>query len=362
MLKNFLDTFLLMKSRFVRLLPQVSKLFGSSTPVDIHSTQPPARTLSGFFFKSSTSKEDSRETQSLPGDAVDGEEHTGGGNIMKTHVKARCQAYPRSETNRQLVPDDKVSWSVPWEAYSPVDFTSDSVKAKPVWADEDFREQGNDACPKWNKLDGKINRRSFTGKYEIVDGVPRNPVGRTGMRGRGCLGRWGPNHAADPIVTRFQRDKKGEVVKDSQGRPILEFIAIQRRDNGEWAIPGGMVDKEEVVTQTIRREFGEEALNSLEASEEEKKKINATLDTFFQMGIEMYRGYVDDPRNTDNAWMETVAMMFHDSDGSGVAQFKLNAGDDAVGVKWLPLSKDLKLYASHSNFLQSAAEKLGASW
>ena len=32
--------------------------------------------------------------------------------------------------------------------------------------------------------------------------VFRNPVGRTGIRGRGCLGRWGPNHAADPIVTR----------------------------------------------------------------------------------------------------------------------------------------------------------------
>ena len=31
----------------------------------------------------------------------------------------------------------------------------------------------------------------------------RNPVGRTGMVGRGLLGRWGPNHAADPIVTRY---------------------------------------------------------------------------------------------------------------------------------------------------------------
>ena len=30
----------------------------------------------------------------------------------------------------------------------------------------------------------------------------RNPIGRTGMTGRGLLGRWGPNHAADPIVTR----------------------------------------------------------------------------------------------------------------------------------------------------------------
>lgn len=30
----------------------------------------------------------------------------------------------------------------------------------------------------------------------------RNPMGRTGMKGRGLLGRFGPNHAADPIVTR----------------------------------------------------------------------------------------------------------------------------------------------------------------
>ncbi|KAI2535102.1 nudix hydrolase 9 [Homo sapiens] len=30
----------------------------------------------------------------------------------------------------------------------------------------------------------------------------RNPAGRTGLVGRGLLGRWGPNHAADPIITR----------------------------------------------------------------------------------------------------------------------------------------------------------------
>lgn len=29
-----------------------------------------------------------------------------------------------------------------------------------------------------------------------------NPMGRTGVVGRGLLGRFGPNHAADPIVTR----------------------------------------------------------------------------------------------------------------------------------------------------------------
>lgn len=31
--------------------------------------------------------------------------------------------------------------------------------------------------------------------------------------------------------------------------------------------------------------------------------------------FQVYKGYVDDPRNTDNAWMETVAVNFHDEKG-----------------------------------------------
>ena len=55
---------------------------------------------------------------------------------------------------------------------------------------------------KWNKQDNVVNRRSYHGDYKIIDGKPQNPVGRTGIIGRGRLGRWGPNHAADAIVTR----------------------------------------------------------------------------------------------------------------------------------------------------------------
>ena len=31
--------------------------------------------------------------------------------------------------------------------------------------------------------------------------------------------------------------------------------------------------------------------------------------------LQLYAGYVDDPRNTDNSWMETVAFNFHDDSG-----------------------------------------------
>ena len=57
----------------------------------------------------------------------------------------------------------------------------------------------------FNSVDKQHNcsRVSFLGTYKVKDGLPLNPEGRTGLCGRGLLGRWGPNHAGDPVVTRF---------------------------------------------------------------------------------------------------------------------------------------------------------------
>ena len=61
-----------------------------------------------------------------------------------------------------------------------------------------------------------------------------------------------------------------------------------------------MVDPGESVVATVKREFQEETLrNGVD---------KASLDAFFSDGQKVYESYSDDPRNTDNAWMETVAM------------------------------------------------------
>lgn len=277
-----------------------------------------------------------------------------------TNEKCRNCRYPKSEVQRSDVPDKYLKWETDFPNYDPISYTSDSIKGQP-WADPEKLPEGN----VWNQVDSqsKIDRKSHEGEYKIDGGVPLNPIGRTGIKGRGCLGRWGPNHAADPIVTRWKVDDKGKKVTHPEtGKPILQFISILRKDSKEWAIPGGMVDPGELVTATLRREFGEEALNSLEVSDDGKNAMEGKIEDFFRRGIEIYRGYVDDPRNTDNAWMESVAYNFHDEDGNAVARFKLHAGDDAVGVQWLDIGHDVKLYASHADMIKKVAERHNANW
>ena len=65
----------------------------------------------------------------------------------------------------------------------------------------------------------------------------------------------------------------------------------------------------------------------------------------------IYKGYVDDHRNTDNAWMETTAFHYHFEDEKIGKIFKLIVGDDAVKAEWLKYSDIYNVYASHKNFI-----------
>lgn len=278
------------------------------------------------------------------------------------HYKCRGGFYPRTENTiaRFAVPDDKINWGVEWPEYKPTNYTAAHIIGQ-SWADPNISDPT--FHPLWNQLDGNVNRKSHLGVYKIENLFPLNPVGRTGVCGRGCLGRWGPNHAADPIVTRWKRTSNHEVdLHPTSGKRVLQFVAIQRRDTGEWAIPGGMVDPGEVVTTTLKREFLEEALDALGRKPEQLSEADTIVTKFFESGETVYKGYVDDPRNTDNAWMETVAVNFHDDTGLSVGKLPLSAGDDAVNVRWMDIGKDLELYASHIQFIEAVAEKLNSHW
>lgn len=140
---------------------------------------------------------------------------------------------------RADVPAGMISWDVDLEFYDPITFNALHL-ATADYADPDIKDPR--FKPRFNELDGKINRRSYEGNYLVEKGIPLNIRGRTGLSGRGILGRYGPNHAADPIVTRWKRHPEGGICHDPVSqRPVVQFVAIQRKDTNEWALPGGEI-------------------------------------------------------------------------------------------------------------------------
>jgi len=255
-----------------------------------------------------------------------------------TAALSKHPAYPERGTVR-AVPFQEED-----EEYAPVEFTHKVVQEnnrnakENGWADPELNDM---------PLSELEERLTYNGSVFLVNGRPQNPVGRTGMTGRGLLGKWGPNHAADAIVTR----------SSPEDRSVLQMVAIQRKDTGQWAIPGGMVDPGESVPAAMKREFLEEAGN-LKQGPDEAARHKQMVDDMFQHGREIYRGYVDDPRNTDNAWMESSFVHFHCSEALGNS-VPLEAGDDAQSVQWLDIDEKnesfANLYASHKEMVLKAA-------
>lgn len=240
-------------------------------------------------------------------------------NETPPHTKARAER-PTDYPDRFPVSDAQVRWRVPYPEYAPPRYTSPSTLAH----SPDPSSFAQLERPMFSHEAGGI-------RHDGSSGEPLNPKGRTGISGRGGLWLWGPNHAADLLLTRFN-------VKTNS----LEALLIQRK-SGQWAIPGGMVDPGESAMQAAVRELKEEA------------GVHASGRMW-----EVHRGYVDDPRNTDNAWMETVVFQEHLGTVEPHSISKPVAGSDAQAARWTPLSKDLiaGLYASHPGFVKSGLEIL----
>jgi ADP-ribose pyrophosphatase len=220
------------------------------------------------------------------------------------------------------VPDEKVSWYTVYNDYAPVEYTAPVVlNPSTPWADPSTLSKVSHPF------------QSFCGEVRFSDsGFPVNPFGRTGIKGRGVLGKWGANFAVDAIITTIN--------------PVanqLFVLTIARRDTGEMAFPGGMVDKGENPIQARNREL-----------EEELSMQSGMLESALYEKI-VFQGYVDDPRNTDNAWLETTAIHSH-IPYEQVKWLNLKAGDDAASFAWHPVqSKSFSLfYASHGVTLMTA--------
>lgn len=70
-------------------------------------------------------------------------------------------------------------------------------------------------------------------------------MGRTGIRGKGVLWRWGPNHEIKAVVTRWRRKYGPDMSPLTdflyvEGKRVLEFITVQKDSvmDSNYALPG----------------------------------------------------------------------------------------------------------------------------
>ncbi|MEU7767433.1 NUDIX domain-containing protein [Nocardia sp. NPDC049190] len=231
------------------------------------------------------------------------------------------------DLRRVPVPPDKSSWVVDSPGYNPlfVDVPRGNTR---------YRKEGDRPDPDDPREIETFSSHEVAQVQRDAEGYPLNPRGRTGLRGRGMLDKWGATQAADPIITRF--DERGG----------LEVLLIQRKDTGEWAIPGGKVDAGELPWQSAVRELGEEA--GVEGVQIDASRVR-----------NVYQGYVDDTRNTDNAWMETTAFHYH-LNPSEATEIRIQAGSDAAQARWVKVDDQLysNLFASHGEYVRSAVAGL----
>lgn len=232
------------------------------------------------------------------------------------------------------VPVERRAWSTPWPHYRPVDITPPQLRPEALATPTSWVRDPQTDPTQIQDWDQRLKRAVVPYRLDGA-GWPLNPTGRTGRAGRN-LKSWGENAAADPIV----------IAGSGADRKIL---LIRRGDNGLWAIPGGMVDPGETVKVALVRELREETGVDL---------FGYSPDTVLR------RGYVNDWRNTDHAWVCSTAALF-----LLPKVVSTKAGDDALEARWFPfisvdhLVEDLVplggLYAAHIPLLTTAADHLG---
>ena len=233
---------------------------------------------------------------------------------------------PGLRPERTTVPDEKVSWDLPYPEYAPTylppKYDFEKRPADP-WEDAiDPETRGLTAKQLRLFSDNEPAVLRLRGTYEVPladrthqppSNITRNPRGRTGAWGLGVLPRWGPNQALDLILTRH-----GPVDERMQ---MLLFKAR----NGDWKMPGCLAKSAgKMLRVEMRSLFEEKCVRGtyktrpedycLQTPSSDEARRDVLINELFSnpMNVtDVYRGYIDDSRNTDNAWVETTCCGYH---------------------------------------------------
>ncbi|KAI0988766.1 hypothetical protein GJ496_003347 [Pomphorhynchus laevis] len=211
-------------------------------------------------------------------------------------INAKYPMINKNQIYRQPVSIDNVRWFVKYTKYSP----------------KTFSNQATDIVHVWNEEFEGIDHRSHHGLYKIesCSHLPLNPVGRTGLKGLGILKYYGPNHCVHLLITRARIvEYVASVGVYMSEEASIEALAKENQHGKLVLVHNTLLEVDESPINGCLRLINQLCLSSSSGSKEQA--IIEIKQWILKDSVTIYSGYVDDCRNTDNAWIETYFIHLH---------------------------------------------------
>lgn len=239
------------------------------------------------------------------------------------HLKVRAERAP-GYPPRQRVLRAEAPWEADCPSYDPPYHVAPQVLGAadgeaPGWAEPE-------------DLDALPDPRVWGEDARLDDeGRPLNPHGRTGIAGRGLLGRWGPNLSLAALVVRAT-SVPGDLEILLGGREGSARLSVLKT----FVLPGER--PEAALARLLETEAGWRP--SGDAARREP----------------VFRGYVYDARQTDHAWVEALALLLRGDE----APDRFRPGGDLDSLEWWPLSAGVlnRLPEDQAGFLRRCVPRL----
>uniref|UniRef100_A0A5S6QL30 Uncharacterized protein n=1 Tax=Trichuris muris TaxID=70415 RepID=A0A5S6QL30_TRIMR len=160
-------------------------------------------------------------------------------------------------------------------------------------------------------------------RYEVKDGYPLNPSGRTGLSGRGLCPRWGPNHYIKLLFVKKEKSKKD----------VMHFLlSLNGTDDLENAYFEGFVDDPE--EEFFPADLHDTISYDLNLQFKDSKKAEKLMKKARKRSARVLGGSVPSHMNTDHAWVEGQVYLVLCEKNVELCEYGLRTLQTKQGYRW----------------------------
>lgn len=262
--------------------------------------------------------------------------------------------YPDTQVERAYVSEKKQPWNEQVSDYKPGYYSEPCLKASDC--DPEIGTEGFN--PQFNVVDGDVDRRRPPSAifkrpkiYNVEDGYPINPVGRTGLRGRGSLRRWGPNFLVVYMIER--------------GNEPVEYAIQETNITATSPLPSFPECFMDYPSRDVMSPEIKKALRDVLSSKYNSKYVDHFMERGLRHKYDFWSGYYASQKNTDNAWIELVVYQFADPKYEIFGMADFTPGNNDLHLTWKVINpKKLRilmkqmLFQSKSSFIGTLPRRM----